>query len=70
LGRAFRIIDNLDGNRKIDSQEFFVGLQELGVKINKTEADALMGYFDSNGDGCINFDEFLVGIRGKLNPKR
>ena len=22
-----------------------------------------MGYFDTDGDGHINFDEFLVGIR-------
>jgi len=39
LGRTFRIVDNFDGNRKIDSQELFVGLQELGVKVNKAEAD-------------------------------
>ena len=39
LGRAFRIMDNVDGNRKIDSQEFFVGLQEFGVRFTKAEAD-------------------------------
>ena len=22
-----------------------------------------MGYFDTNNDGSVNFDEFLVGIR-------
>jgi hypothetical protein len=22
-----------------------------------------MGYFDTDGDGTVNFDEFLVGIR-------
>lgn len=24
---------------------------------------ALMKYFDTDGDGTINFDEFLVGVR-------
>jgi Ca2+-binding EF-hand superfamily protein len=27
-------------------------------------------YFDKDGDGTVNFDEFLVGIRGQLNPRR
>jgi len=39
LGRSFRTLDSYDGNRKVDSQEFFVGLQEFGVKITKAEAD-------------------------------
>ena len=25
---------------------------------------------DTNKDGCVDYDEFLVGIRGKLNSKR
>ncbi len=63
LGRAFRLMDSYDGNRKVDAQEFFVGMQEAGIQITKVEADALMSYFDTDGDGHINYDEFLVGIR-------
>jgi len=74
LGRTFRALDSYDGNRKVDGGEFFVGLQEHGVKLSKTESDvshflencifqALLSYFDTDGDGCINFDEFLIGIR-------
>lgn len=29
-----------------------------------------MMYFDTDHDGHINFDEFLVGVRGKLNQRR
>ena len=29
-----------------------------------------MSLFDTDGDGCVNFDEFLVGIRGKCNERR
>lgn len=39
LGRTFRALDSYDGNRKVDAGEFFVGLQENGVRITKAEAD-------------------------------
>ncbi len=39
LGRTFRALDSYDGNRKVEPQEFFVGLQENGVKITKAEVD-------------------------------
>lgn len=39
LSRAFKVFDSYDGNRKIDSGEFFVGLQEMGVKMSKAEAE-------------------------------
>ena len=29
-----------------------------------------MKLLDTDGDGHINFDEFLVGVRGKLNEQR
>jgi hypothetical protein len=38
-------MDSVDGNRKIDAQEFFVGLNEFGVKITKGEADVLFFIF-------------------------
>ena len=38
LGRTFRIFDD-NGNRKIDKQEFYWGLNELGCKISKRNAE-------------------------------
>lgn len=70
MGRAFRIVDNIDGNRKIDKEEFYVGLKDWGVTITKREAEALLDYLDTGDDGFVNYDEFLVGIRGKPNQKR
>ena len=70
LGRTFRALDSFDGNRKVDAQEFYIGLQENGVEITQAEASALLTFFDKDGDGHVNFDEFLVGIRGQLNAKR
>jgi Ca2+-binding EF-hand superfamily protein len=67
LGKAFRSIDSYNGDRKIDKEEFYWGLRDFGVNISKKEADALLQYLDSNQDGYVNYDEFLVGIRGKPN---
>lgn len=70
LGRAFRIIDQQDGNRKIDKEEFYWGLKDQGVNITKKEAEALLAFLDTDDDGFVNYDEFLYGIRGKPNQKR
>ena len=70
LGRTFRQMDSFDGNRKVDANEFYVGLTECGVEITQDEANQLLTFFDKDGDGHVNFDEFLVGIRGKPNAKR
>ncbi len=51
-------------------EEFYVGLKDFGVTISKKEAEALLEYFDTDDDGCINYDEFLTAIRGKPNAQR
>ena len=66
MGRVFKIIDN-SGDRKMDKEEFYFGIKELGVQITKKEAEALLDYLDTNDDGYVNYDEFLYGIRGKPN---
>merc|ERR1719350_2520727 len=70
LGRTFRNFDSFDGNHKIDAEEFYSGLCEIQIQVSRAEANALMALFDTDGDGHVNFDEFLVGIRGSLNAKR
>ena len=63
LGRTFRNFDSFDGNHQIDAEEFYSGLCEIQVQVTRDEANALMRLFDTNNDGHVNFDEFLVGIR-------
>ena len=70
LGRTFKALDSYDGNRKVDSGEFAIGLAENGVDLSQKEADLLLAFFDKDGDGCVDFNEFLVGIRGKLHDRR
>ena len=70
LGRTFRNFDSFDGNRKIDAEEFYSGLCEIQIQVSRAEATSLMALFDTDGDGHVNFDEFLVGVRvsTKINP--
>lgn len=67
MGRVFKIMDSENGDRKLNKEEFYFGLKELGVRITKKEAEALLDHLDTNDDGFVNYDEFLVGIRGKPN---
>lgn len=70
LSRTFRQLDSYDGNNKVDAKEFLIGLNEAGCKLSQEEATALHATFDKDHDGTINFDEFLIGVRGQLNAKR
>lgn len=63
LGRVFRSMDSFDGNRSLDRQEFLKGLQNLQVELSTNDANHLMGVLDKSGDGLVDFNEFLEGIR-------
>lgn len=62
LGKAFRISDD-DGSRALDTSEFRKALAERGVDLYDDEFRAITRFFDRNGDGLIDYDEFLYGIR-------
>lgn len=65
-------MDSYDGNKKVTAEEFRVALGEVGVVCTKPESDCLMKLLDTDGDGNVNFDEFLIGVRVsiKLKPAR
>ncbi|KAM3138196.1 hypothetical protein pb186bvf_009659 [Paramecium bursaria] len=70
LGILFRNFSNLGDRRTIDRNELKVGLAEVGVQLSWNEVDILFAAMDRDKSGAIDFDEFLVGIRGQLNPTR
>ena len=47
MGRFFQIMD-VDGSRKVDKQDFYYGVQELGANITKREAEVLLEALDIN----------------------
>ncbi len=41
FAKTFATFDSNNGNRKVDAQEFFVGLKENGLNVTKQEADVI-----------------------------
>ncbi|KAL7376607.1 hypothetical protein ABVT39_011731 [Epinephelus coioides] len=60
--RTFKIMDD-DNNRSLELKEFLKGLNDFGILIEKQEATALFQRFDRDGNGTIDFDEFLITLR-------
>lgn len=52
-----------DNNRSLDMKEFLKGLNDYGILIEKQEAMDLFRLFDRDGNGTIDFDEFLITLR-------
>jgi len=69
LGLIFRKMDN-NGDKKLDRYEFQWGLKENGHDITPSEFERIFKYFDKTNNGKIDYNEFLVALRGDLNARR
>ena len=69
LSRIFKAMDD-NGNRQLDVDDFRWGLIDFGITISKEEASEVLAVFDRDKNGTVNFDEFLVAMRGDLNDFR
>eukprot|EP00644_Phytophthora_capsici_P010889 jgi/Phyca11/104168/e_gw1.9.881.1 len=58
LTAQFRLSD-ADGSGSIDEKEFRALLKRMGMQISAAEADALVSSIDVNGDGLMDFNEFV-----------
>jgi len=69
LGLIFRRMD-FNGNKKLDASEFEQALAAFGLFPKKVELQALMAFYDIDGDGNITYEEFLRGLRDELTERR
>lgn len=69
LARAFRIYDD-DHSLSLNFDEFKTGLEDYGVSLTEDEVKELFVYFDKDGEGGINIDEFILAFRKPLNDSR
>jgi len=69
LARIFRRMD-FNGNKKLDAAEFEQALGAFGLFLKKVELQALMKYYDVDGDGNVSYEEFLRGLREELTERR
>lgn len=69
LRRIFMQMD-FNGNKKLDASEFEQALAAYGIFPKKVELQALMKFYDIDGDGNITYEEFLSGLREELSERR
>ena len=69
LGKMFTVIE-FDGSRHVDAHNFLSGLSECGCALSNEESKSLISHFDTDDDGTINYNEFLISLRGKPNQYR
>jgi len=62
----------MDDNRdkKISPLELKYGLKSYGMNLSDGEVQQVMRNFDRDGNGQIDFDEFIYALRGDLNERR
>lgn len=73
MGRQFRILDK-DKSMTLNKQECSRGLTMLTraykLHLDKPACDRLFALFDYNGDGQIDYEEFIKALRGGMNKRR
>ena len=70
LGKTLRASQSYDGNTKISNEDFLFSFKELGIVLEDSELENILCFLDKDKDQMVNFDEFLVAIRGKPNMRR
>lgn len=69
LGRRFRLMDD-NHSMDVDAEELRNGLIDIGLRLSPGEVKELIKCVDKDGSGFVNFDEFLLAVRGDINPRR
>ncbi|XP_058393913.1 calcyphosin [Diceros bicornis minor] len=69
LARFFRRLDR-DGSRALDAGELRRGLAELGLALDKAEAEAVCRRWDRDGSGSLDLEEFLRALRPPMSQAR
>jgi Ca2+-binding EF-hand superfamily protein len=60
--------DNNSGT--IDMNEFRKAVKDFRLELNDQEIQLVFTAFDRDGSGEIDYDEFVRGVRGPMNPFR
>ncbi|XP_041092525.1 calcium-binding protein 8-like [Polyodon spathula] len=65
MREAFRVLDR-DGNGFISKQELGMAMRSLGHMPSEVELAIIMQRLDMDGDGHVDFDEFMTILGPKL----
>jgi Ca2+-binding EF-hand superfamily protein len=59
-----------DNSKALDRQEFAKAMRDYRITQDQDEINSVFKIFDRDGNGEINYDEFLRTIVGKMNEGR
>ena len=59
-----------DNSGTLNRYEFDDFLSQVGMFVTTQETTELFRYYDQNGDGQVNMEEFLSGVQGDMSEKR
>jgi len=70
FNKVYQVFDEVDSDddRRIDLQEFKLGLSKMGLQLSPAEATKEFQTIDSNHGGEVLFVEFCAWIRKRVNP--
>ena len=68
IREAFDLFDT-DGSQTIDAKELKVAMRALGFEPNKDEIKKMIADIDKDGNGTIEFDEFLAMMTAKMGAR-
>ncbi|TRY83607.1 hypothetical protein DNTS_022091 [Danionella cerebrum] len=66
IREAFKVFDR-DGNGFISKQELGVAMRSLGYMPNEVELEVIIQRLDMDGDGQVDFEEFVALLGPKLS---
>lgn len=69
MRRTFMLIDE-NSNKKITFDQFEDLFKKFRYDLSEEEINRLFNYFDKEGSGFINYDEFVNGVCDNLNKFR
>merc|ERR1712100_497177 len=69
VARVMRIMDD-NGNKNLSMEEFDTGMRDYGLELSPEQLKGCFGAIDTDGNGFLSFDEFLVALRGDMNKRR
>merc|ERR1711988_434016 len=69
LRKIFRMAD-WTGDGSLNRDEFEHAMHKCGLFLSASEISTMMRAWDRNGDGRIDYDDWLNSLRGSLNKRR
>lgn len=57
-------------DKTISITEFQQAVKDFKIQLTADDVVFIFNQFDQNKDGRLNYDEFLRGVKGEMNPAR